>query len=354
MRWQKNVTQCLSVAILASLLAGCSERAAIMDVGLLHDHQKIPLRSATIQGIVSQDGHFGEKKTISSTCHVRYASTANSCAAYYNEKYTGPGSDYAYAAQEGNNPQATKTLVAVTSGGPGAIGIVGTGLAVGSVVTGSVLGPAGILASFLVPTSGSSKKIAGLAALTDYNHQVKAFNAGKIFWVARYYPTQQWREGLNTASHMAITMDPFLTPGTWASGTVGTYLYRIHSGWWVDYQDGLFNWNWIPWISKPKPIPAILPRRLTWTVQPWKRPAQPFYILNSKNIEYPFMALATIEYGIQPGFNIPQWISAHDRQLAGWMVIYHYNGKAAVWKGGKITRYASPKAMVIPAKLEKR
>ena len=348
MTHRKRVAQGIGMAIMAALLAGCSEHSLTMDVGPMNTHQKTPLRSATMQGIVSQDGHFGEKKTLYSTCLAPKGFGANSCAIYYNEKYTGPGDAYAYADQEGNSPQATKTLIAVTHGGPGAMSMAGTALGVDSVITGSVLGPAGFVASLLIGGSGSSKKVQGLVALADYNHQVKGFNAGKLFWVARYYPTQQWRKGLNTASHMAVTMDPGLIPGTWASGTLGTYLYRVHSGWWVDHQDGLFNWDWVN--GKPKVAPDLLPTRLTWTVQPWKKPSQPFYILNSKNAKYPFMALATVEYRIQPGFDIPQWISAHSTQLAGWMVIYHQGDKAVVWKNGQTVSYAPPTPMAIPAK----
>jgi hypothetical protein len=55
---KKKITQTIGIGVMAALMAGCSEHAAIMDVGFLHDHQRTPLRSATIQGIVSQDGHF--------------------------------------------------------------------------------------------------------------------------------------------------------------------------------------------------------------------------------------------------------------------------------------------------------
>jgi hypothetical protein len=81
-----------------------------------------------------------------------------------------------------------------------------------------------------------------------------------------------------------------------------------------------------------------------------EKPSQPFYILNPKNAKYPFMALATIEYRTQPGFDIPQWISAHSLQLADWMVIYHQGGKAVVWKNGQTVNYAPPMPMAIPAK----
>jgi hypothetical protein len=338
------------MAVMAALLAGCSEHAALMDVGFLHDHQRTPLRSATIQGIVSQDGHFGEKKTLGSTCFSAKGSGANSCAAYYNEKYTGPGAAYAYAAQNGDSPQEAKTLMVTTQSAAGAALVAGDALGAAAAIGGSTLGPMGIAASLLIGGSGSSGTAHGAVAMADYNHQVQLFNTGKLFWVERYYPTQQWVTGLNTASHMAITMDDGLMLGTWASGTVGVHLYRIDTGWWVDYQDGLFNWHWV--TGKPRKTPALLPARLTWTVQPWKKANQPFYILNQKKVEYPFMALATIEYRIQPGFDIPQWISAHSSQLADWMVIYHQGDKAVVWKNGQTVSYALPTSMAIPAKLK--
>lgn len=353
MTYRKRVTQGIGITVMAALLAGCSERAAIMDVGLLHDHQRTPLRSATIQGIVSQDGHFGEKETLGSTCFSAKGSGANSCASYYNEKYTGPGAAYAYVAQKGASPQEAKMLMVTTRSAASAALVAGDALGAAAAMGGSTLGPMGIAASLLIGGSGSSGTAHGAVAMADYNRQVQWFNTGKLFWVERYYPTQQWVTGLNTASHMAITMDDGLLPGTWASGTVGTHLYRIDAGWWVDYQDGLFNWHWVPWVSQPKSMPAVLPIRLTWIVQPWKHPKDPYYIVNSNvSAKYPFMALATIEYRIQPGFDIPQWISAHSSQLADWMVIYHQGDKAVVWKNGQTVRYALPTPMAIPAKLK--
>ncbi len=346
---QKSVAQGIGMAVMAALLAGCSEHAAEMEVGDLHHTPKTPLRSAVIQGLVSQDGRFVSTTTptLQSTCTVAFPTT-NSCAAYYNEKYTGPGAAYAYATQKGMAQQAAQTLMSVTGSDLHAQLLAGDGLGAAAAIGGSSLGPMGIAASFLVGGSGSSNTVHGQIAMTDYNHQVQLFNAGKLFWVARYYPTQQWQIGLNESSRLAIALADDLRPATWASGTSGAHLYRLHDGWWVDLQDGMFEWAWT--TGKPKAKPAVLPIRLTWIVQPWHKSKQPFYIVNKKKVEYPFMALATIEYRIQPRFDIPQWISAHSTQLAGWMVIYRQGDKAVVWKNGQTVSYAPPMPMAIRAK----
>jgi len=334
---KKKITQTIGMAVMVTLLAGCSMHSMEMYDGPTNMSHK-PMRSVVMQGIIKE----GESN-LTDNCPL----PSDHCGPYFDEKYTGPGNAYAYAAQENDSPQAAQTLMAVTHGA-GVMSMAGTALGVDSIVNGSTLGPAGIVASLLIG-SGSSK-VHGPTATADYNAQVRSFNRGQVLWIARYYPDKQWQAGLNQTSHLAIAVSDGLHPVGWAGATDEGHLYRIHKGWWDLYSDDLFEWAWLD--GAPTVTPKILPTRMTWIIQPWKKAKQPFYIVNKKKIEYPFMALATIEYRIQPGFDIPQWISAHSTQLADWMVIYHQGDKAVVWKNGQTMHYAPPTPMVIPAKLK--
>ncbi|MHB0889459.1 hypothetical protein [Acidithiobacillus sp.] len=332
----KKIVQ-TGLASMVAMLAGCSTYQATMMVGDMHHMPKTPLRSAVIQSLVKRGEDMNNPASvemINSCPRTGVKNTTDHCAFYYNEKYTGPGSAYAYAAQVKGTPHAPTALHFVDEVSANLNWVAGAGLSTFM----PLASPLGILGDVLVGSSNS--KTHGQVALEDYNRQVQQFNEGNLFWVARYYPTQQWQDGLNQSSHLAITLDNGLHPATWASGTSGAHLYKIHYGWWIDFQDGMFDWAWMN--GKPKSSPDVLPTRLTWIAQPWRGPQKPFYIVNKKKITYPFMALSTIEYRAQPGFDIPQWISAHSTQLADWMVIYHQGDKAVVWKNGQITNYPQP------------
>ena len=351
MTQKKKITQTIGMSVMAALLAGCSVHEMTMSDGPLNTFK--PVRSVAIQSIIKHGDRSGSvHEFFGDNCPLK---DLNQCAEYYNEKYTGPGTAYAYAAQKGDNPQEAKTLMVTTQNAASAALVAGDALGAAAAIGGSSLGPMGIAASLLIGGSGSSSTVHGPIAIADYNRQVQRFNAGQLFWVSRYYPNHQWQSGINQASHLAVALSSGMNPAGWASATNGEHLYRIRKGWWERMSDGLFEWDWVPLTSESKPMPestpAILPKRLVWIVQPWKHSKDPYYMVNSNvSAKYPFMALATIEYRIQPGFDIPQWISAHSLQLADWMVIYHQGAKAVVWKNGQTVRYAQPTAMAIPAK----
>jgi hypothetical protein len=341
--YQKSVAQGIGMAVMAALLAGCSMQSMEMSDGPVNMSHK-PMRSVVMQGIVKDGDH-----NFTNNCPL----PSYHCGPYLDEKYTGPGDAYAYAAQEGDSTQAAQTLIAVTHSGPGAMSMAGTALGVDSIVNGSVLGPAGIAASLLLGGAlDSGNKVHGPTAMADYNAKVQSFNRGQMLWVARYYPDKQWQAGMNQTSHLAIAVSDGLHPVGWAGATDEGHLYRIRKGWRDMISDDSFEWAWLD--GAPAVTPKILPTRMMWIIQPWKTPSDPYYIVNKApgGAKWPFMALATIEYRIQPGFDIPQWISAHSSQLADWMVIYHQGDKAVVWKNGQTVSYALPTPMAIPAKLK--
>lgn len=324
----KNTTIVATLTV-AAFLGGCSVRQAEMNVGPMATLGNMPMRSSGMQ-LVMKKSNATSSDILTGNCPLN---GTNKCGPYYNWTYTGPGAIYAYATYTGQGPQNPRTIQYLNNG---AVIAESAGIGLASAVP--FWSGAGIVGSIL--QIGAAPQQSGKTSLAAYNEQVRAFNAGKVFWIAKYYPSHQWRAGLNGTAHLAIDLSDGVRSAGWSSGMVGGSLYKISSGFWEASQDGLFQWHWV--TGKSEQTPNILPVQMTWIVQPWKKANEPFYLVNKKNPRYPFMDLATVEYRIHKGFDVPAWIQEHTRQIQGWMVIYPSSQGAKVWKGGKEVTYPAP------------
>lgn len=326
---RENISIIVALSATA-FLSGCSVHQAEMNVGPMATLGNMPMRSSGMQ-LVMKKSDATSNDILTGNCPFN---GTNKCGPYYNWTYTGPGATYAYAAYAGHGPQDPKTIQYLNNG---AVIVESAGIGMASAVP--FWSGAGIVGSLL--QIGAAPQQGGKTSLAAYNEQVRAFNAGKILWIAKYYPSRQWRAGLNGAAHLAIDLSDGVRSAGWASGMVGGSLYKISSGFWEASQDGLFQWHWV--TGKPVQRPDILPVQMTWIVQPWKKADEPFYLVNKKDPRYPFMDLATVEYRIHKGFDVSGWIQAHESALEGWMVVYHAGRNAVVWRDGKSTSYPVPK-----------
>lgn len=319
----------LSLAILPGL-SGCMSTEQL---GPVQYHSKTPIESAKLKKIL----YHG---TV--TAHDCPKDSLNACAPVFDLRFSGPAALYAYDMQE--HHQSTNVSVNATVQDAmkqwSSLGMwAGENALIGA---GS---PAlfGVGMLFSLGSGNNAPKINPVPG--DYDHLAKRFNDGQILWIARYYKVKHnsYLQVVHLARKSVELSDLHLVG--WDRGTFDGSTYRIKDGLWNDGADAMLVWlpNWQNIADKPK----IAPYWLNWTVQPWKKPDDPFYVVNNEDPKYPFMALATIEYKISPEFNAPAWIQAHQAQLQGWMVIYHQKNQAAVWKEGKTHLYPEPKPLTV-------
>ncbi|MBU2785236.1 hypothetical protein HAP93_05545 [Acidithiobacillus ferriphilus] len=327
----KNTTIVATLTV-AALLGGCSVHQAEMNVGPMATLGNMPMRSSGMQ-LVMKKSNATSSDILTGNCPLN---GTNKCGPYYNWTYTGPGAIYAYTAYAGHGPQDPKTIQYLNNG---AVIAESAGIGLASAVP--FWSGVGIVGSIL--QIGAAPQQSGKTSLAAYNEQVRAFQADKVLWIAKYYSSRQWRAGLNGTAHLAIDLSDGVRSAGWSSGMVGGSLYKISSGFWEASQDGLFQWHWV--TGKPEQRPDILPVQMTWIVQPWKKASEPFYLVNKKDPRYPFMDLATVEYRIHKGFDVPKWIQEHTQQLQGWMVIYPSTQGAEVWESGKTAIYPVPRVI---------
>lgn len=328
----KKHTALVSILASAALLSGCSEQGAMLATGPANPSNGYTFHSAALASIVEKD----QGKPFAHCLVNQY--DGNPCGSFYDLRYAGPGAVYAYAAETGASSATAGEQKQAFSKNSQLFNLAGQGM--------GLAGPgAGIAGIFLAGASGHKETNPIPAA---YNGMVKDFDAGRIFWIARYYPDEQNMDArLDSVAHEAITLAGDLQPAGWASGTspkVSGGTYKIVSGFQDSQSETVLRWGWQGASGEASALP-VLPVELAWFVQPWKSAKDPFYLVSS-NPERPFMDLVTIRYRIEPGFSVNQWISAHQSNLSGWMVIYPMDGKTVVWKNGQKKTYPLPQEIV--------
>lgn len=316
----------------AGLLAGCSVRSMTLSDGPLHERPKKPLKSV-------------ELRTLLKTNYANaYEISTNKLATQYDLEYAGPCAILSrdeYTRSESGNPSESKEIVNQNSlMGLGGQAMVSFGPGIAAPILGLIL------------QAGARTPHANPVPL-GYDHLVRHFVHGEIFWVARYVPDGHHVENrIDNLAHTAILWSGDMKPAGWASATsakTGDAIYRIDHVVWRNWADSIVNWGWEDVQGKTPELP-ILPARMSWIVQSWKHPKKdPFYLVNPKKAAYPFMYLTSIEYRIQPGFSVPKWIHKHETALSSgdWMVIYHQRDHAVVWQDGKTSSYPEPKDLVL-------
>lgn len=316
----------------AGILAGCSMRQMTLEDGPIHEHPKDHLKSIELNALLKT--HYAKAYEISTNkLGTQYdLEYAGPCAVLAHEEYTRSESGNLSASGEAVNPNGLMGL------GDSAMVLFGPGMAV------PVLG--------LILQAGSELPHANPVPI-GYDQLTENFNHGEIFWVARYVADgRDVEKRIDNLAHMAILWAGDAQPTGWASATstkTGDAIYRIDHVVWRNWADAIVNWRWEDVQNKTPELP-ILPARMSWIVQSWKHPKKnPFYLVNSKKSAYPFMYLTSIEYRIQPGFSVPQWIRQHGTALTSgdWMVIYHQRDHAVVWQKGKTQIYPEPKDLVL-------
>lgn len=314
------------------LLAGCSTQSMTLSSGPLHEKPKNHLRSI-------------ELNTLLKTNYEKaYEISTNKLGTQYDLEYAGPCavlSHEEFTRSETGNISESKEVInqnslmglggqAMTSFGPG--------------MAAPILG--------LILQAGATTPQANPVPL-GYDHLVNDFGHGEIFWVARYVQNEHnLKNHIDKMAHTAILWAGDLNPAGWASGTSSKSsdaIYRINNVVWRNWADANVQWGWEGY-KNTAPVISIVPTRMDWIVQSWKHPKKnPFYLVNPKKSTYPFMYLTSIEYRIQPGFNVPKWIQNHKTDLSsgGWMVIYHQIDHAVVWQGGQTHAYPEPKDLAL-------
>ncbi len=312
------------------VLTGCSFSAT--SIGPMQYHEKTAMQSASLKEIL---------KNATTLVHYCPTGIVNDCGPVLDLRFAGPAATYAYEHVNQKNLPDTeqKGTIQDISTNFGNVLSRSAGIGVASQTGPAMLG----LSMFLLFGNSNSHKVNPVPGA--YDNLATNFRAGNILWIARYYkdPRNAFSK-VSKLAHKAVLLSS-LQPATWTKGTYQDATYGIQHGIWNGGADALLVWGrQTPTMTETPPIrPAVL----NWIVQPWRKPTDPFYFVNNADPKYPFMALATIEYKIAQGFDVPQWIKAHQNQLQGWMVIYHKKGHAEVWESGKVTQYPDPKPLVV-------
>lgn len=321
----------------AVLLAGCGSMTSLGPMGSTISHQQI--KSVDIKSAIKDrpGGYSG--------CPIESGQPYNRCDAWRNVVYLGPISVIGHniATQQPLSPR----VVHYTrySGGSGILGLAGVLMPVNSV--GDLLGSMALINSS--PDLGNVKawgnsKNAFVDQKKLYNATLKELNSGKAIWVMRYYVLPKgiesvWAADVNASVHhlVALSVNQSSRPLGWASLSIHDKTYRpISDKWFGD--SGVFGYQFSG--DAPKTMPDIYPIDYYWLDQAWKNPNKAVIVVPGPDKSHPFTAIAAMKYRIKAGFNVPQWIHAHQSALSdGWIVVYHQNHQTLAWKDGQTTAY---------------